>query len=89
MARALKLIEWAGVVRSRELTAHGIQRVRLQRLEQRGLIERAGRGLYRLTGENYRLEMAGKRGLRCRHCALRVVRIVNEKTVPTSKIAFS
>ena len=48
-ARALKLSERAGVVRTRELTAHGIQRVHLQRLEQRGLIERAGRGLYRLT----------------------------------------
>lgn len=48
-ARALKLIERVGVARTRELTAHGIQRVHLQRLEQRGLIERAGRGLYRLT----------------------------------------
>nr|WP_281722472.1 type IV toxin-antitoxin system AbiEi family antitoxin domain-containing protein [Nitrosomonas nitrosa] len=47
--RALKLIERAGVARTGELTAHGIQRVHLQRLEQRGLIERAGRGLYRLT----------------------------------------
>jgi len=48
-ARALKLIERIGVARTHELTAHGIQRVHLQRLEQRGLIERAGRGLYRLT----------------------------------------
>lgn len=48
-ARALKLMTQAGVVRTRDLTEHGIQRVHLQRLEQRGLIERTGRGLYRLT----------------------------------------
>jgi predicted transcriptional regulator of viral defense system len=49
-ARVLKMMKQAGVMRTRELTGQGIHRVHLQRLEQRGLIERAGRGLYRLAG---------------------------------------
>ncbi len=49
-ARVLKMMKRAGVMRTRELTGEGIHRAHLQRLEQRGLIERAGRGLYRLAG---------------------------------------
>jgi predicted transcriptional regulator of viral defense system len=49
-ARVLKMMKRAGVMRTRELTGQGIHRAHLQRLEQRGLIERAGRGLYRLAG---------------------------------------
>jgi len=37
-------------MRARELAGKGVYRVHLQRLEQRGLIRRAGRGLYRLAG---------------------------------------
>jgi predicted transcriptional regulator of viral defense system len=48
--RVLKMMKRAGVMRTRELTGQGVHRVHLQRLEQRGLIERAGRGLYRLAG---------------------------------------
>ncbi len=39
------------VLRSRDLSAgSGVYRTHLQRLEQQGVIERAGRGLYRLAG---------------------------------------
>src|SRR5215510_11857860 len=48
--RVLKMMKRAGVMRTRELTGEGVHRAHLQRLEQRGLIERAGRGLYRLAG---------------------------------------
>lgn len=46
----LDLIRSAGVVRPRDLDAHGISRVQLQRLYQRGLVERVGRGLYVVAG---------------------------------------
>jgi predicted transcriptional regulator of viral defense system len=48
-ARILKKMERAGLMRTRELIGRGIHRTHLQRLEQRGLIQRAGRGLYRLA----------------------------------------
>lgn len=49
-ARVLKMMKQARVMRTCELTGKGIHRVHLQRLEQRGLIEQTGRGLYRLAG---------------------------------------
>ena len=36
-------------MRTRELIGQGIYRTQIQRLEERGLIQRAGRGLYRLA----------------------------------------
>ena len=44
----LELVRRAGMLRPRDLDRYGIARTYLQRLEQRGLLERAGRGLYRL-----------------------------------------
>jgi predicted transcriptional regulator of viral defense system len=44
--RVLDLARRTGVVRARDLVEHHIPRVVLQRLERRGLLTRAGRGLY-------------------------------------------
>jgi predicted transcriptional regulator of viral defense system len=44
--KALKLVQVAGVLRSRELVAAGIPRTVLSRLERQGKIRRVGRGLY-------------------------------------------
>ncbi len=44
--RALELIIEAGVIRPRDLKAHGISRSVLQRLMNEGMIQRIGRGLY-------------------------------------------
>ncbi len=44
--RILRLTERMGVLRSRDLDAHGIPRSHLRRLLDRGLLQRAGRGLY-------------------------------------------
>lgn len=44
----LRLVRRTGILRPRDLDAYGIARTYLQRLERRGLLERAGRGLYRL-----------------------------------------
>ncbi|GIU91903.1 MAG: transcriptional regulator [Acidimicrobiia bacterium] len=44
----LDLVRRIGVVRPRDLDAHGIPRIYLTRLVRRGLLERVGRGLYTL-----------------------------------------
>jgi predicted transcriptional regulator of viral defense system len=44
--RLLRLTRRAGVLRARELDAHGIPRQYLSLLERQGLIRRTGRGLY-------------------------------------------
>jgi predicted transcriptional regulator of viral defense system len=44
----LDLARRIGVVRPRDLDAHGIPRIYLTRLVRRGLLERVGRGLYTL-----------------------------------------
>lgn len=44
--RVLRLTRRAGVLRARDLDAHGIPRQYLLLLERRGLIRRTGRGLY-------------------------------------------
>jgi predicted transcriptional regulator of viral defense system len=50
--RVLELVRRAGMLRPRDLDRYGIARTHLQRLQERGLLERAGRGLYRLpSGE--------------------------------------
>jgi len=46
--KALKLVREAGVFRPRELTAHGIPREHLRRLESQGFLVRESRGLYRV-----------------------------------------
>jgi len=45
--RALKLLRRAGIARSRDLVAAGVPRTQIRRLADRGIIESAGRGLYR------------------------------------------
>jgi predicted transcriptional regulator of viral defense system len=49
--KALGLLKSYGSLRSRDLTEMGISREMLRYLYKRGLIERAGRGLYRLGGQ--------------------------------------
>ncbi len=75
---ALDLARRAGVVRPRDLVAHGIPRVYLSRLARRGQLERVGRGLYALpdaeVSENRMLAEASKRapcGVVCLLSALR------------------
>jgi predicted transcriptional regulator of viral defense system len=46
----LNLARQHGVLRPRDLATHGIAREHLRRLEQRGLLDRVGRGLYILPG---------------------------------------
>lgn len=43
----LALVEQQGILRTRQLADHGIARVYLQRLVDKGMLERIGRGLYR------------------------------------------
>lgn len=58
--KALLLVKKAGLARSRDLEKAGVTRTQLTRLLARGLIERAGRGLYQLPGnpESDRLAFA-------------------------------
>lgn len=76
--RLLELTRKLGVLRPRDLEAHGIHREHLRRLEQRGLLVRAGRGIYTLTeaefSEHQSLAEASKRvphGVICLLSALR------------------
>ena len=48
--RAVKLMQASGVVRAGELAQRGIHPMTLRRLLERGVVERDGRGLYRLAG---------------------------------------
>jgi predicted transcriptional regulator of viral defense system len=77
--RTLQLVRKAGVLRPRDLVAHGIPRQYLRLLEQAGKVQRSGRGLYTLTGvdvgENHTLAEACKRvphGVVCLLSALRL-----------------
>lgn len=60
----LRLLRRKGVVRASDLKRYGIPRVYLTRLCQKGLVERVGRGLYRLaqaeTSEHITLAEAAK-----------------------------
>jgi predicted transcriptional regulator of viral defense system len=76
--RILEMVEQAGVLRSRDLDAHGIPRIYLSRLCERGILQRVGRGLYVLSNadvsEHHTLAEAGKRvphGVVCLLSALR------------------
>ena len=74
----LEIVGEAGVLRPRDLDAHGIPRISLSRLCERGLLQRVGRGLYVLpdadVSEHHTLAEAGKRvphGVVCLLSALR------------------
>lgn len=74
----LKLVQEAGILRPRDLEAYGIPRGYLQRLHDRGLVDRSGRGLYRIADAeltlNHSLAEACKRvpnGVICLLSALR------------------
>jgi predicted transcriptional regulator of viral defense system len=74
----LEIVGEAGVLRPRDLDAHGIPRIYLGRLCERGLLDRVGRGLYVLpdadVSEHHTLAEAGKRvphGVVCLLSALR------------------
>lgn len=76
--KILTLIREAGVLRPRDLDRHEIPRTSLQRLVQRGKVERIGRGLYMLPDaavtEHHSLVEACKRvpqGVVCLLSALR------------------
>ncbi|MFC1806268.1 type IV toxin-antitoxin system AbiEi family antitoxin domain-containing protein [Planctomycetota bacterium] len=49
--RVLELVKTAGVLRPRDVEAHGIPRQYLYLLHKRGLVRRVGRGLYVLPDE--------------------------------------
>lgn len=77
-AQTLAIIRRAGILRPRDLDRHGIARTYLQRLERQGLLERVGRGLYRLPSadltEHHSLAAACKavpHGVVCLISALR------------------
>jgi predicted transcriptional regulator of viral defense system len=65
IGQVLRLVQEAGVLRPRELDAHGIPREILRRLSARGLLARVGRGLYMLPNaavtEHHTLAEASKR----------------------------
>jgi len=76
--KVLELVRKAGILRPRDLDEHGIPRTYLQRLYEKGLVERVGRGLYMLPdaeiSEHHGLAEACKRvphGIVCLLSALR------------------
>jgi predicted transcriptional regulator of viral defense system len=78
MQRILEIVEQQGVLRPRDLDAHGLPRIYLSRLRERGLLQRVGRGLYVLPNadisEHHTLAEACKRvphGVVCLLSALR------------------
>ena len=73
------------LLRSRDLTAQGFNRVHLRQAVQAGLLERAGRGLYRPPGaditENHTLAEVGKQipnGIICLLSALNFHRLTTQ-----------
>lgn len=48
--RAVKLLQGEGIVRTRDLQRAGVSRTQLQRLVERGFVDRVGRGLYSAAG---------------------------------------
>lgn len=63
--QVIELAKHASVVRARDLTSHGIPRVYLKRLQEKGILEQVSRGLYTLAGapvtEHHTLAEAAKR----------------------------
>lgn len=78
MQRILEIVEGAGVLRPRDLDVHGIPRVYLGRLYERGYLQRVGRGLYVLPNaaisEHHTLAEACKRVPRGVVCLLSALR---------------
>jgi predicted transcriptional regulator of viral defense system len=76
--QVLELIRQAGILRPRDLDTYGIPRTYLQRLFEKGLVERVGRGLYMLPGadisEHHSLVEACKRVPRGVICLLTALR---------------
>jgi predicted transcriptional regulator of viral defense system len=76
--RILALVEQAGVLRPRDLDAHGIPRIYLSRLCERGDLQRVGRGLYVLpnadVSEHHTLAEACKRVPHAVVCLLSALR---------------
>jgi predicted transcriptional regulator of viral defense system len=77
--RLAKLIRGVGVLRPRDLNAHGVPRSYLHALEGQGLVSRAGRGLYvtglAATSEHHTVAEAAKavpNGVVCLLTALRI-----------------
>lgn len=72
--RVVGLLKSKGLMRPRELASHGITRSVLQRMSERGEIERVRRGLYALPGaitsEHQSLIEASKRVPSCVTCLL-------------------
>jgi len=84
--RAVKLMQTVGVVRAGEFASKGIHPMTLSRLLEQGVVERDGRGLYRLAGaevsENYSLIQVAKRvpkGVICLLSALRFHDLTTQK----------
>jgi predicted transcriptional regulator of viral defense system len=76
--KAIELVQKAGIARTKEFEKHGISRTDLQRLKERGVVERVGRGLYTLPSavltERHSLAEATRRvpgGVICLLTALR------------------
>ncbi len=85
-SRALALVRAMGVVRARELREQGIPAAVLGRLCDQGLLERAGRGLYRLPGapltRDHALALMAKRvpkGIVCLLSALRFLELTTQQ----------
>jgi predicted transcriptional regulator of viral defense system len=81
----LTLLNEAGVLRSRDVEAHGIHREYLRRLEHQGLLIRSGRGIYTLPEtdftEHHSLVEASQRvphGVVCLLSALRFHKITTQ-----------
>jgi predicted transcriptional regulator of viral defense system len=81
--RAIKLMQTVGVVRAGELAGSGIHPMTLQRLLERGIVERDGRGLYRLAGaevsENFQAAKRVPKGVICLLSALRFHGLTTQK----------
>ena len=76
--QVLDIARKAGILRAHELSKQGIPRVYLQRLEERGLLVREARGLYRVPNakitENHSLAEAAKRVSHGAVCLLSALR---------------
>lgn len=84
--RIIELLRQSEVVRARDLSAQGVHPMTLQRLVEKGVVERDGRGLYRLAekevSEHYSLLQAAKRvpqGVICLLSALRFHELTTQK----------
>jgi predicted transcriptional regulator of viral defense system len=78
LARVAKLAKTAGILRPRDLDAHGIARQYLRLAEQQGLVVRSGRGLYTVADapitELHTIAEASKRVPRGVICLLSALR---------------